>query len=1366
MVLAVALLAAGLVTAALRFGPGELVAFSVVSAVGAVGALLGGPRLRPAVLGLLFAVTVGFRAWLGSASLSVGVVFGLSNVVEVALFASLAARRERRLPRLDRERTVLQFLAVSVLGAALGGLVLAVGLSALGTQGPSLAATWFIRTGADTVGLLLIVPLLLVRDLWPGSGRQWAAMTAAVALLAAVSHAGFVGQIFFYPFMPLALLFFLVLRLGRRGAAVLPPVIVVASVWHTMLGDGPFAQGTFTTSLGPVFVVQTYDLVAVAGAWLLAAVLAERQAAIAALEESRRGLETRVRERTATLAFERHQAQTVVGAIQDGLVLFDADLRVTHVNEAFCRLTGFVSSDLLGCRPPLPWWRPQDAAVVLADLAAHRTIPTPEYERVILGRDGNPIEVIAQAAPLLGPDGQLHGLVSTFKDVRDRARRERSEQRGRARAEALATVSGVLAAAGRSEEAVLDALARAVSDTIAQFCVVGLTNAGGLRPAAASPRDPELSRLLCPAHGGEGTRPGEGQCGAVLFSGTPVLHGMGDTRFRAAIGPAAVAQLGRLGVTSLGCVPLRVGPEVIGAMALGRGQDGDPLDGDDLALIAEVADRAGLAIENARLYARQLESQQELARSAQRATVLAGVSQALAAADPEPDAVCDTAARLLVRDVGDTCVIMLASPGTPELRLATVRSRTPDAATLYQSLYAARPRRIDDSGPLARVFATGKPVLVPEVEPADYDAILPAELLTYMHRYGASSLAYLPLRTGAGIVGVLAISRFPARSDPFAPSDITLLRDLADRIAVPLERARIAAALRDSEEQFRSAFESTPIGAVMANLGAPLSGQIVKANPAFCEITGYSEDQLRGMSIHDVTHPDDRAADEAIRVDLVGGHRHIFEREKRYVRADGQVRWVRVKGSIIPIAGERHTIAHVEDITERKHAEAELAFRAWHDPLTGLPNRHLFMDHLRLALGQIDRQPGLVALCYLDLDHFKEINDGMGHEAGDRVLAEVGRRLVGAVRSVDTVARLAGDEFAIVCPQLDHGHNAAFIAERVRAALAEPVILDGAPVDIGASIGVSVTGSAAADPEELLRRADIAMYQAKRRGRQRWVIFSEAVQNHAAHRLAVQQDLRAALDQHRFRLHYQPIVDLDAGAIVAVEALLRLDHPKDGLLAPTSFIEIAEDSDLIIPIGEWALIEACRQAAEWNANFGPLGISVNVAGRQATHLTVTDQVTRATEAAHLDPSLLCLEMTERVLIEAGDSIVADLARLTDRGVRLALDDFGTGYSSLTYLRRLPVHAVKIDRSFVAGLGGGSRDTAIVEAVTALAGTLDLDVIAEGVETQKQRDILWTLGCRRAQGFHFARPQSAEDITGLLRAGRRNRPSADLSGYQA
>ncbi len=1366
MVLAVALLAAGLVTGALRFGPGELVAFSVVSAVGAVGALLGGPRLRPAVLGLLFAVTVGFRAWLGSASLSVGVMFGLANVVEVALFASLAARRERRLPRLDRERTVLQFLAVSVLAAALGGLVLAVGLSALGTQGPSLAATWFIRTGADTVGLFLIVPLLLVRDIWPGSGRQWAAMTAAVALLAAVSHAGFVGQIFFYPFMPLALLFFLVLRLGRRGAAVLPPVVVVASVWHTMLGDGPFAQGTFTTSLGPLFVVQTYDLVAVAGAWLLAAVLAERQAAIAALEESRRGLETRVRERTATLAFERHQAQTVVGAIQDGLVLFDADLRVTHVNEAFCRLTGFVSSDLLGRRPPLPWWRPQDAAVVLADLAAHRTIPTPEYERVILGRDGNPIEVIAQAAPLLGPDGQLQGLVSTFKDVRDRARREkiraagsgpgrgsRHRQRGSRRRGSLGGGRTRRARPGgqRHDRAVL---------------CRGLDRCGRTAAGRREPRDPELSRLLCPALGGEGTRPGEGPCGAVLFSGTPVLHGMGDTCFRAAIGPATVAQLGRLGVTSLGCVPLRVGPEVIGAMTLGRGQDGDPLDGDDLALIAEVADRAGLAIENARLYARQLESQQELARSAQRATVLAGVSQALAAADPEPDAVCDTAARLLVRDVGDTCVIMLASPGTPELRLATVRSREPDAATLYRSLYAARSRRIDDSGPLARVFATGKPVLLPEVEPADYDAILPAELLTYMHRYGASSLAYLPLRTGAGIVGVLAISRFPARSDPFAPSDITLLRDLADRIAVPLERARIAAALRDSEEQFRSAFESTPIGAVMANLGAPLSGQIVKANPAFCEITGYSEDQLRGMSIHDVTHPDDRAADEAIRVDLVGGHRHIFEREKRYVRADGQVRWVRVKGSIIPIAGERHTIAHVEDITERKHAEAELAFRAWHDPLTGLPNRHLFMDHLRLALGQIDRQPGLVALCYLDLDHFKEINDGMGHEAGDRVLAEVGRRLVGAVRSVDTVARLAGDEFAIVCPQLDHGHNAAFIAERVRAVLDEPVILDGAPVDIGASIGVSVTGSAAADPEELVRRADIAMYQAKRRGRQRWVIFSEAVQNHAAHRLAVQQDLRAALDQHRFRLHYQPIVDLDAGAIVAVEALLRLDHPKDGLLAPTSFIEIAEDSDLIIPIGEWALTEACRQAAEWNANFGPLGISVNVAGRQATHLTVTDQVTRATEAAHLDPSLLCLDMTERVLIDAGDSIVADLARLTDRGVRLALDDFGTGYSSLTYLRRLPVHAVKIDRSFVAGLGGGSRDTAIVEAVTALAGTLDLDVIAEGVETQKQRDILWTLGCRRAQGFHFARPQSAEDITGLLRAGRRNRPSADLSGYQA
>lgn len=439
------------------------------------------------------------------------------------------------------------------------------------------------------------------------------------------------------------------------------------------------------------------------------------------------------------------------------------------------------------------------------------------------------------------------------------------------------------------------------------------------------------------------------------------------------------------------------------------------------------------------------------------------------------------------------------------------------------------------------------------------------------------------------------------------------------------------------------------------------------------------------------------------------------------------------------------------EVTSRKEAEAELAHRALYDPLTGLANRQLLRDRVQVALGQLERHDRALALYYLDLDHFKDVNDTLGHEVGDRVLVEVARRLTEHVRAVDTVSRLAGDEFVVVCPDLDGEADLERITSRLLAVLTRPLEVDGRRIDIGASAGVAVTRSPSTDVDALLRQADAAMYEVKRRGRRGWQVYDDALHDHARHRLAVQQDLREALEERRFRLHYQPVLDLADGRIVAAEALLRMVHPVRGLVEPSDFIDVAEDSELILPIGEWVLHEACAQAAAWNDAYGTVNVAVNVSGRQATRTAIAEVVFDALDEAGLAPARLCLEVTERILIDVGGSIVTDLRRLADRGVHLAIDDFGTGYGSLTYLKHFPVDTVKIDRSFVAELGLARHDTAIVEAITALARTLQLTTVAEGIEHDGQFRRLRDLGCDHAQGFLFHRPLPAGAVTELLAA---------------
>jgi diguanylate cyclase (GGDEF)-like protein/PAS domain S-box-containing protein len=564
--------------------------------------------------------------------------------------------------------------------------------------------------------------------------------------------------------------------------------------------------------------------------------------------------------------------------------------------------------------------------------------------------------------------------------------------------------------------------------------------------------------------------------------------------------------------------------------------------------------------------------------------------------------------------------------------------------------------------------------------------------------------------------------------------------------------------LDDAGRIFRMAFDEAPVGMLIAQFAAGRPDEIcfLHVNAAFAQMLGMPAADLVGMSCTGFVHPDDLAVDHVQVAEMFHGTRTRYLREKRVRRADGSWMWVRMAASVVECDGRPpHVIAHVEDITARRAAEAELARRALYDPLTGLANRALLLDHLEMSVLELGRERAALAVFYLDLDRFKDVNDTLGHDAGDEVLRQVGARLARAVRSPDTAARLAGDEF-VVAARVRDDVQAIRIAERLHAGLAAPMPVRNRHLVVRPSIGVTTTTSVRAVPEDLLRESDLAMYQAKRH-RRRWALYDEALHRLALERLAVEESLRLALAQGRLRLHYQPIVDLADGRIVSVEALLRLDDDRRGLLHPDAFIDVAEDSDLIVPIGGWVLREACRQLARWHVIRPDFQVAVNVSARQVSSLALRRQVLDAAAGAGIDPSYLHLEITESLLVDAASDGVAELRRLADVGCRIVIDDFGTGYSSLAYLKRFPVGSVKIDRSFVAGLGRPGEDDAIVEAVTGLARTLHLTAIGEGVESRRQLDALRRLGCHCAQGFHVGRPVSAQDLTALLTADAPARP---------
>lgn len=532
-------------------------------------------------------------------------------------------------------------------------------------------------------------------------------------------------------------------------------------------------------------------------------------------------------------------------------------------------------------------------------------------------------------------------------------------------------------------------------------------------------------------------------------------------------------------------------------------------------------------------------------------------------------------------------------------------------------------------------------------------------------------------------------------------------------------------------------------------------GTLRYANPAWQRVLGYDpEEEIGKMNVLEYVHPEElpHVLEETEKAISEGGVA-TNGAEYRYRHKDGSWRWMESMGTyLLDDPHVKGVVVTSRNITERKALEEQLEHRAFHDPLTGLSNRQLFMDRLGHALARTQRRPGRrVAVLFMDLDSFKVVNDSLGHETGDRLLVAVSERLKGGLRPEDTLARFGGDEFVVLLEDVEGPDEAVRVAQRIIDELKNRFVLDGQELYARASIGIALGEDGTKDPDDLLRDADTAMYRAKEEGKG-YSVFDTAMYERAIDRLEAENDLGRAVEREEFLVHYQPIVSLQTGEVLGVEALVRWEHPERGLLDPDEFVPMAEESGLVIPMGEQVLRAACFWGKEWQEKYPripPLVVSVNLSARQLSRPDLAETIEGILKETELEGSYLTLDVTETIYVRALAGNTATLDRLRGLGARISIDDFGVGYSSLAYLKRLPANSLKIARSFVKGLGEDVEDTAIVHMIIELAHTLGLEVIAEGVETEEQAALLEEMGCDMAQGYHFARPLPPEDIPALL-----------------
>ncbi|HEY9702326.1 MAG TPA: EAL domain-containing protein, partial [Allocoleopsis sp.] len=562
------------------------------------------------------------------------------------------------------------------------------------------------------------------------------------------------------------------------------------------------------------------------------------------------------------------------------------------------------------------------------------------------------------------------------------------------------------------------------------------------------------------------------------------------------------------------------------------------------------------------------------------------------------------------------------------------------------------------------------------------------------------------------------------------------------------ERQLIEECLKLSEERFGSIFDS--LEDVLVSIAVDYS-RLFYLNPVVEKIYGYPVYQFIQVPnlFIDLIHPEDRHRIKQAK--LAMGVTSSLSEEYRIVRPDQEIRWVSDRSRLV-YDQERKLMridSVIRDITAQKLAQEQLIHDALHDALTGLPNRNLFMDRLEQKIKHSKRHPQyLFAVFFIDLDRFKMVNDSLGHGIGDEFLQQVAKMLESCLNSADTVARFGGDEFTILIDDIQEANEALIIADRILNKFSKTFLVKDQTIFSSASIGIVIANKDYDNGTDLLRDADIAMYRSKELGKGRYCLFDQEMYEQNLKIIQIDKDLRYALKRNEFKLNYQPIIDLKTNELAGFEALIRWYHPERGLIPPDQFIPIAEDTGLIVAIGHWVLQEACQQLRIWQTQFPKaesLKMSINIASGQIRSPDLLEKLDKVIAETGIDSSKISLEITETTMINQGEETIIKLEQLRDRNIHLSLDDFGQGYSSLSYLHRFPVNTLKIDRTFVDQMSLGGQNMAIVRTIIILAHTLNMEVVAEGVETQTQARILTDLGCEFGQGYLFSRPLTPQDI---------------------
>jgi diguanylate cyclase (GGDEF)-like protein/PAS domain S-box-containing protein len=638
--------------------------------------------------------------------------------------------------------------------------------------------------------------------------------------------------------------------------------------------------------------------------------------------------------------------------------------------------------------------------------------------------------------------------------------------------------------------------------------------------------------------------------------------------------------------------------------------------------------------------------------------------------------------------------------------------------------------------------------------------------------YLVHSLLHVPIYSKGSVMGVLSVdNQFRRRS--FSERDEMILTSLADYAAVALENAGLYEQARDeiqlrrqAEDALRESEERYALAVKGANDGIwdwDLRTNQIFYSSRWKAMLGYQENEVSGTTGEwfNRVHTEDA---ERLQLDIAAHLKGVtlqFENEHRILHKDGAYRWVLSRG--IAVRSQDGTATRMagsmSDITDRKYAEAKLLHNAFYDPLTNLPNRALFMERLRFAVERAKRHADyLYAVLFLDLDRFKNVNDSMGHLAGDQLLVSISRRIEAGRRSTDTIARLGGDEFVVLLDEINGSEDAIQIADWIQDALGQPFHLEGHEVEMTASIGIVLSTNGYERNEDVLRDADIAMYTAKANGKNRYEIFDPTMRKRVLERIELEADLRHALVNQELTVYYQPIISLADGHLVGFEALARWLHPKLGLLQPSEFIPLAEETGLIIALDRWVMREACRQMYAWHQEIPSivyLTISVNLSGKQIVQPDLVSAVQTILEETQLNPKKLKIEMTENVIMDNSELTVAIFKELQALGVQVQIDDFGVGYSSLNYLSQFPINALKIDQTFVRSMNSNNSQSEIIQAIVMLTHRLGVGVIAEGMETMNQMTRLKELGCEFGQGYLVSAPLSREATEDILHSMEEN-----------